>query len=63
MNRDAYRPFGDAESLDVFTYYAAMEYLKNKKTKVLYISFGETDEWAHHGQYRSYLDAAHQVDE
>jgi bisphosphoglycerate-independent phosphoglycerate mutase (AlkP superfamily) len=29
---------------------------------VLYISYGETDEWAHHGYYRSYLDAAHLVD-
>jgi len=36
--------------------------LKTKKPRVLYISYGETDEWAHHAQYRSYLDAAHQVD-
>jgi arylsulfatase A-like enzyme len=27
----------------------------------LYISYGETDEWAYRF-YRSYLDAAHQVD-
>ncbi len=39
-----------------------MEELKAKKPKVLYIAYGETDEWAHSGQYRSYLDAAHQVD-
>ena len=62
MMRDSYRPFGDAECLDVFTHYAALEYLKTKKPKVLYISYGETDEWAHHGYYRSYLDAAHLVD-
>lgn len=62
MTQDSYRPFGNAECLDVFTHYAAMEYLKNKKPKVLYISYGETDEWAHHGYYRSYLDAAHLVD-
>jgi bisphosphoglycerate-independent phosphoglycerate mutase (AlkP superfamily) len=36
--------------------------LKTKKPKVLYIAYGETDEWAHAGQYRSYLDAAHRVD-
>jgi hypothetical protein len=62
MNKDAHRPFGEEECLDVFTHYAAMEYLKTKKPKVLYIAYGETDEWAHAGQYRSYLDAGHQVD-
>ncbi len=62
MNTDAYKPFGQSECLDVFTHYAAFEYLKTKKPKVLYIAYGETDEWAHHGYYRAYLDAAHQVD-
>ena len=62
MLQDSYRPFGDAECLDVFTHYAAFDYLKTKKPKVLYISYGETDEWAHHSYYRSYLDAARQVD-
>ena len=50
------------ECFDVFTHFAAMEHLKIKKPKVLYIAYGETDEWAHVWQYRSYLDAAHQVD-
>lgn len=60
--QDSYKPFGDAECLDVFTHYAAMEYLKTRKPKVLYISYGETDEWAHEGRYRDYLNAANQVD-
>jgi hypothetical protein len=51
------------ESFDVFTHYAAMEHLQTKKPKVLYIAYGETDEWAHAQKYRSYLDAAHQVDD
>jgi hypothetical protein len=62
MNKDAYRPFGAEECLDVFTHYGALEYLKTKKPRVLYIAYGETDEWAHASQYRSYLDAGHQVD-
>ena len=62
MMQDSYRPFGNAECLDVFTHYSALEYLKTKKPKILYISYGETDEWAHHGYYRSYLEAAHLVD-
>jgi hypothetical protein len=62
MKRDAYSPFGASEQLDVFTHFAALEYLKTKRPKVLYISYGETDEWAHHGHYRDYLDAAWQTD-
>ena len=62
MMKDAHKPWGEEENLDVFTHYGAMEYLKTKKPKVLYIAYGETDEWAHAGEYRSYLDAGHQVD-
>lgn len=62
MLKDAYKPFGEAECLDVFTHYAAMHYLQTKKPKVLYIAYGETDEWPHTGQYRDYLHAANQVD-
>lgn len=62
MNKDSYKPFGEEECLDVFTHYAALENLKNKKPRILYIAYGETDEWAHSGIYKSYLDAAHQVD-
>jgi hypothetical protein len=60
---DSYQPWGEAECLDVFTHYAAFEYLKTKRPKVLYIAYGETDEWAHSGQYRDYLNAANQVDD
>lgn len=60
--KDSYKPFGEAECLDVFTHYGAMNYLQTKKPKVLYISYGETDEWAHSGQYRDYLNAANMVD-
>ncbi len=62
MLADSYKPWHDHECLDLFTFYGAMEELKSKKPKVLYIAFGETDEWAHAGEYRSYLDAAHQLD-
>nr|WP_314897716.1 sulfatase-like hydrolase/transferase [uncultured Flavobacterium sp.] len=62
MLADSYKPWHLDECLDVFTQYEALEELKTNKPKVLYIAYGETDEWAHGGQYRSYLDAAHQVD-
>jgi bisphosphoglycerate-independent phosphoglycerate mutase (AlkP superfamily) len=62
MRDNSFKPFHEDECLDVFTHYQAMDELKTKKPKVLYIAYGETDEWAHHSQYRSYLDAANQVD-
>jgi len=62
MRNNSYKPFHEEECLDVFTHYQALDELKTNKPKVLYIAYGETDEWAHHGHYRSYLDAANQVD-
>ncbi|MCO5238253.1 MAG: alkaline phosphatase family protein [Chitinophagaceae bacterium] len=62
MLKDSYKPFNEGECLDVFTHYEALEYLKEKKPRVLFIGYGETDEWAHAGRYKDYLDAAKQVD-
>ncbi|MBX3254045.1 MAG: alkaline phosphatase family protein [Chitinophagaceae bacterium] len=62
MLRDSFKPFHDGECLDVFTHYMAFDYLKERDPRVLYIAYGETDEWAHAGEYRYYLDAAHQFD-
>lgn len=62
LSKDSYKPFGEEECLDVFTHYAAFEYLQVRKPKVLYISYGETDEWAHSGHYKDYLHAVSMVD-
>ena len=50
------------EPFDVLPFQTAHEYLKAKKPRVLYLSLGETDDWAHDRNYRLYLDAAHRVD-
>jgi hypothetical protein len=50
------------EPFDAVPFYTAVEYMKLKHPRVLYISLGETDDWAHAGQYTEYLDAAHRVD-
>ena len=63
MRNQSYKPWGMGECLDVFTHYAALEHFKKRKPKVLYIAYGETDEWAHSGMYKSYLNAAHQFDD
>ncbi len=47
---------------DSFSYHAAVEHLKRHKPRVLYVLFGETDEWAHAGNYAQYLHAARRVD-
>lgn len=48
---------------DVITYLSAKEYLKTKKTRVLYIAFDETDDFAHGGQYNQYLLSASAQDQ
>ena len=50
------------EPFDMLPFQTAHEYLKTKKPRVLYLSLGETDDWAHDKNYRLYLDAAHQFD-
>jgi hypothetical protein len=62
LQQDVFKPWDNHECLDVFTHYAAMENLKVRKPKVMQISYGETDEWAHAGMYKNYLNAAHMVD-
>jgi hypothetical protein len=53
----------DEEPFDTVTFHTAVEYIKEKKPRVFYISLGETDEWAHDQNYSNYLDAVHRVDE
>jgi hypothetical protein len=47
---------------DIFTYFAAREYLKAYKPDVLYIAFDETDDFAHAGLYDQYIKAAYAED-
>lgn len=56
------RPWG-AERYDAFTYLYAIETLKSEHPKVMYISFGDTDEFAHAGEYDKYITAAHYTDQ
>jgi hypothetical protein len=50
------------ERFDSFTYQMGLEYLRQKKPRVLYLGFGDTDEFAHAGKYDLYLHSAHRVD-
>jgi len=53
----------DDEPFDSFTFHTALEYVKLHRPRVLYLSLGETDEWAHRGDYALYLRSAHRVDQ
>lgn len=54
-------PWGSVR-LDVFTHHYAIETLKKKHPKLIYISYGETDDFAHDGKYDAYLTAANRTD-
>ena len=50
------------EPFDPLPFHTAIEYVKVKKPRVLFLGLGETDDWAHSGSYSGYLDAAHRDD-
>jgi hypothetical protein len=51
----ALSPWDEARH-DAFTFELALSYLKKEKPRVLYISFDETDDWAHNHRYDRVLD-------
>ncbi len=55
-------PWGGVR-LDVFTHHYALECLQNEKPRVLYVAYGETDDYAHGGKYDDYLWSATQTDD
>tara|TARA_R110000868_G_scaffold34421_1_gene124317 strand:- start:13047 stop:14144 length:1098 start_codon:yes stop_codon:yes gene_type:complete len=54
-------PWGSVR-LDAFTHYYALELMKKEHPELVYISYGETDDFAHDGEYDSYLKSAHNTD-
>lgn len=47
---------------DVFTALGAMQAMQTQHPRVLYVSLGETDDWAHAGRYDRYLFSARHND-
>lgn len=48
--------------LDAFTHHYALEHMKNKHPELIYIAYGETDDFAHGGHYDAYLKSAKTTD-
>jgi hypothetical protein len=55
-------PIWEGAPLDAPIMHAALECLRTRKPRVLYVLLGETDEWAHEPRYDLYLDAAYRGD-
>lgn len=64
LNRaqDEIRGPWDGVRLDFFTHHFAMEELKARKPRVLYVGYGETDDYSHDDRYDQYLLSARQTD-
>jgi hypothetical protein len=54
--------YWDGVVFDAPVMQAALEALRTRQPRVLYVMLGETDEWAHGGRYDMYLDAAFRSD-
>ena len=55
-------PWGGVR-LDAFTHYFALEYAIKYQPNLLYIGYGETDDFAHDGNYEAYIKSARQTDQ
>ncbi len=49
--------------LDFLTHGYAMEALKSQRPRVMYVAYGETDDFAHDGSYDRYIDSVHRTDQ
>jgi hypothetical protein len=56
------RPPWDDAVFDTFVFRRALQHLRDRHPRVLFIGLGDTDEWAHAGDYARYLEAIHQSD-
>jgi len=54
-------PWGTVR-FDAFTHHYALEHMKKAHPELIFISYGETDDFAHDGEYDAYLKAAHNTD-
>jgi len=55
-------PYWGNVRFDAVTMQGALDWLRTRKPRVLYVMLGDTDEWAHERRYDLYLDAATKAD-
>jgi hypothetical protein len=52
----------DEDVYDSFLQVPLLDYVKSKHPRVLFVGYGETDNWAHSGRYDLVLHSAHEFD-
>lgn len=62
LQKEIPSPWGGVR-LDAFTHHYALEYVKKNEPKLVYIAYGETDDFAHGGDYSAYLKSAYRTDQ
>ena len=55
-------PLWEGVTYDSFLFHSVLDHVKHRKPRLVFVGFGETDEWAHAGRYDQYLTAAQHVD-
>ncbi len=54
--------FDEEDVLNSFLQIPLLDYVKTQHPRVLFVGYGETDNWAHQGRYDLVLDSAHRMD-
>jgi len=54
--------FDEEDCPNSFLQIPLLDYVKSAKARVLFVGYGETDNWAHQGRYDLVLDSAHRMD-
>jgi len=54
--------FDEEDSPNSFLQVPLLDYVRTGKPRVLFVGYGETDNWAHQGRYDLVLDSAHRFD-
>jgi hypothetical protein len=52
----------DDDTYNSFLQVPLLDYVQERKPRVLFVGYGETDNWAHSGRYDLVLESAHQFD-
>jgi len=55
-------PLDNTLLYDAFMQVPLLDYIKAEHPRVLFVGYGETDDWAHSGRYDLVLESAHNVD-
>jgi hypothetical protein len=53
----------DEDVWDSFLQVPLLDYVKSSRPRLLFVGYGETDNWAHAGRYDLVLETAHQFDQ